>query len=184
ALISGAAEIKGVEFQASYAGDNFDLGVTGNYNQSEYTDFIQSGAESLFGLTALEGYRVDGNTLPLTPQWSGSFSASTFGSLSPEWDWYVRGDATYQGKTYTNSKNLAWVSDYTTVNLKLGFERDDLLFEIFANNVLDEDGWISGVGTADFSQVPVLFSTLNTLESATVTAMRGRDIGVRMTLDF
>lgn len=184
AFISGSAEIKGIEFETSYSGDNFELGVTGNYNQSKYTDFIEAGAEALFGLTALEGYRVDGNTLPLTPKWSGSFSATTFGSVSSEWDWYLRGDALYQGKTFTNSKNLAWVAAYTTVNAKLGFERDDLLIELFANNLLGEGGWVSGVGTADFSEVPVLLSTLRTLENATVTSMRGRDIGVRMSLDF
>lgn len=184
ALISGEAEIKGVEFQTAYYGDNFELGLTANYNDSKYTDFLQSGQETLFGLTALEGYRVDGNQLPLTPKWSGSFSATTMGSISDDWDWYLRGDVTYQGKAFTSSSNLTWVDEYTTANLKLGFERDDLLLEVFVNNVFDQGGWVSGVTVADFSQVPVLFSTLNTLQSALVTSMRGRDVGVRMSLNF
>lgn len=184
-FIPGDAEVKGVEFQSSWvASENLDLGFTLNYSDSKFEDFSLSGLTPLFGLTTADGFKVDGNTLPRFPKWSGSLSATYSDQLNSEWDWYTRFDVSYTGKTYTDEFNLTWVDSYAKANLKVGFQKDDLLIEVFADNLFNETGWTTGSGLAFFGEVPVALSTLNTLRAAHVTAMQPRELGVRASLSF
>ncbi len=185
AFIPGNSEVKGLEFQSNWvASENLDLAATVNFTDAEFKDFSLSNLTPLFGLTTADGFKVDGNTLPRFPKWSGSLSATYGSQLNSDWDWYTRADLSYTGKTYTDEFNLTWVDSYAKVNLKVGFQKDDLLIELFADNLFDEDGWVTGSGLAFFGEVPVALSTLNTLRAAHVTAMQPRELGVRASLSF
>lgn len=185
ALISGTSEIKGVEFEANWlVSEAFDLGFTANYTDATYNDFAISGVNQLFGLSNAEGYRVDGNTLPAFPKWSGSLSGTYTGTVNADWDWYTRADVAYQGKAYADPSNINWVKAYTLVNLKVGIENEGTTLEFFANNLFDETGWASGTTGLDLGVVPVLFSNLFVRRGAVVTALRDREVGVRATWSF
>lgn len=185
ALISGSSEIKGAEFEANWlVTDSFDLGLTANFTDATYNDFAISGVNQLFGLTNAEGYRVDGNTLPQFPKWSGSVSGTYTGTVNADWDWYTRADVAYQGKSYADPSNINWVKAYTLVNLKIGLENEGTNLEFFANNLFNETGWASGGTGLDLGVVPVLFSNLFVRRGAVVTALRDREVGVRATWSF
>lgn len=185
ALISGSSEIKGVEFESNWlVTQNLDIGLTANYTDAQYKDFAISGVNQLFGLSNAEGYRVDGNTLPQFPKWSGSLSGTYTDTLNADWDWYTRADVAYQGKAYADPSNINWVRAYTLVNLKIGIESEGTALEFFANNLFDETGWASGATGLDLGVVPVLFSNLFVRRGAVVTALRDREVGLRATWSF
>lgn len=184
ALISGEGEIKGIEFEANYSTGPLDLSVTANWNDAKYVDFVQSGLNSLFGLSRGEGYRIDGNTLPQTPKTSGSASASYGGTLTNDWDWFTRADVLYQGKTFTSPTNLSWVDSSVTSNLRVGVSKDNLRLEGYVNNLFDEGGWVSAAALGDLSQVPIVFGTFSTLRAASATQRRGREFGIRASFEF
>ncbi len=185
ALISGSSDIKGVEFEASWlVSSALDFGATLNYTEAEYNDFAISGVNQLFGLSNAEGYKVDGNTLPQFPKWSGSLSGTYRGQVNADWGWYTRADLSYQGKAYADPSNINWVKAYSLVNLKIGLENEGTRLELFANNLLDETGWVSGGTGLDLGVVPILFSNLFVRRGAVVTAMRDRELGVRATWNF
>ncbi|GAB2674938.1 TonB-dependent receptor [Aliiglaciecola sp. 3_MG-2023] len=186
-FVSGESKIKGVEFEGGYVvSNNLDISLTANYTDAKYEDYSLTGLTPLFNLTTADGFKVDGNTLPRFPKWSGSLSGTYTNTLelATDWDWYTRVDILYNGKTYTDSYNLTWVDAYQKVNLKVGFTRDDLSIELYADNLLDEDGWVTGAGLAFFGEVPVKISTLNTLRAVHVSAMQPRELGVRLSLAF
>ena len=185
ALISGASDVSGLELQADWRIlDNFQLGATLNYTDAAYKDFAISGVNALFGLSNAEGYRVDGNQLPQFPEWSGSLSGTYAGTLNSNWDWYARGDVLHQGKAYADPSNINWIKAYTLVNFKFGVRGETTTLELFVDNLFDEAGWASGGTGLDLGVVPVLFSNLFVRRGATVTALRGREIGLRATLNF
>lgn len=185
AFIPGDSEVKGVEFQGNWvASENIDFSLTANYSDATYEDFSSSGSVALFGLTTADGFKFDGATLPSFPKWSGSVSMTYSDQLNADWDWYTRTDLSYTGKQYVDSFNLGWIDSYAKVNLKVGFQKDDLLIEVFADNLFDENGWVAGSGLAFFGEVPVALSTLRTLQAAHVTAMQPRELGVRASLSF
>lgn len=183
-LISGEGEVKGIEFDANFSTGPVDLSVTANWNEAQYVDFIQSGLNSLFGLSRGDGYRVDGNTLPLTPKWSGSASATYNGTLSDDWDWYTRADVLYQGKAFTSPTNLSWVKASVVSNLRVGLTKENLRLEGFVSNLFDEGGWVSAAATGDLSQVPIVLGTFSTLRAASATQRRGREFGIRASFEF
>ena len=185
ALVSGSSEIEGAEFEAGFVvNEAIDLGLTVNYTNATYEDFAISGVNQLFGLSNAEGYRVDGNTLPQFPKWSGSVSGTYSGTLNADWGWYTRADVAYQGKSYADPSNINWVKAYTLVNLKIGIENEGTTLELFANNLFDENGWASGGTGLDLGVVPILFSNLQTRRGAVVTALRDREFGVRASWSF
>lgn len=185
ALISGSSDMNGVELEVDWrVAGNLQLSATLNYTDATYKDFAISGVNALFGLSNAEGYRVDGNQLPQFPEWSGSLSGTWFGTLNADWDWYVRGDLLHQGKAYADPSNINWIRAYTLVNLKFAALSGGTTLELFADNLLDEGGWASGGTGLDLGVVPVLFSNLFIRRGATVTALRGREIGLRATLSF
>jgi outer membrane receptor protein involved in Fe transport len=103
--------------------------------------------------------------------------------LTTDWTYYVRGDAIYTGKQYTDETNLTWVSDYTTVNLRIGFVRDEAMtLEVFATNLFGQDGWASAAFSFDGSLAQ--FITLPLQRGAAAVPIDRRSVGGRVSYRF
>lgn len=181
--VPGDSEIKGVEFEMDWAAtEELRLGATLNWTDSKYTDFKLAANAVLFGGTTLAGYNAEGNRQPRFPEWSGTLSTTYTDQLTQDWEYFARGDLLYTGKQYIDELNLAYVDGYTTVNLGLGFTRDDFTVQAFANNVFDEEGWATASGSADLTLQQAI--TLPLGRSALGTPIDRRSIGVRASYRF
>jgi iron complex outermembrane receptor protein len=182
--VPGDSEIKGIEFEADWAAtDSLALGATFNWTDAQYTDFKLAANAAFFGGTALAGYNARGNTQPRFPELNGTLSATYSAPFGESWKWSLRGDVVYTGKQYVDELNLAWVDAFTTANARLAFRRDDsFTVELYANNLLDEEGWATAAGAVDLSLAQ--FVTLPLQRGATSTPIDRRAVGVRVTYDF
>ncbi|MCC6170581.1 MAG: TonB-dependent receptor, partial [Gammaproteobacteria bacterium] len=144
---------------------------------------ISAGLNSYFGLTG-RSYKADDKTLPRSPKETFALSATWTDTLNEDWEWYVRGDATYAGKTYTDETNLSWVAAYSLLNGRVGFAREDgLNVELFCRNCLNEDGWRTGRRGVDWIDTSPVPNTL-TRVGAIVQPIEKREIGLRVQFEF
>jgi iron complex outermembrane receptor protein len=143
-LVPGAAKLHGFELETTgILTDNWDVNFRLNYQVGKYTDYIQPGLAQLTnGVT-----RFDGNRLPRVPTWTGSISSTYRDTLSGAWDWFVRGDLTYTGKSWDSEANIAQINDYFRANLRVGAEREDLTVELFVTNLFNDKNWDFGQRT-------------------------------------
>ncbi len=81
---------------------------------------------------------VSGNTLLRQPEWMGSASLSYDRPLTGEWNWYTRGDFSYQSDVYTGNDNQNWLPAHSYVNAKLGLKSDRYTVELWARNLFDD----------------------------------------------
>ncbi|HEX7087887.1 MAG TPA: TonB-dependent receptor [Vicinamibacterales bacterium] len=140
----GTAESRGLEFTASLLpADGLTLSLNGAYTDAELTEDT---SDQVGGL--------DGDPLPFVPEWS-------FG-LSTSYDWQLSGDAeAYVGATlgYTGGRPIAFdqraadgsiqeADGYTTLDLRAGLRYERWSFELYGENLSDEEG-ITSVGTAN-----------------------------------
>ena len=99
-----------------------------------------------------------------------------------DWDWYLRGDFIYTGKTFMSEPNLTFVKSYTQANLRLGVVRNDNLnIELFCTNCLDEEGWRTAARVPDLIN---LFRGFPGAQGAVVVPLDKTEVGLRLTYDF
>ena len=91
---------------------------------------------------------VSGNTLLRQPEWMSSASLSYERPLTGDWDWYTRGDISYQSDVYTGNDNQNWLPAHSYVNAKLGLKSDRYTVELWARNLFDD-----GHATAAFRDI-------------------------------
>jgi hypothetical protein len=115
---------------------------------TEYVTFFQPFVAQLTSQTS----RFDGNTLPRVPQRSGSISSTYRGQVNSDWGWFVRGDVNYTGKAWDSEANIVQTDDFTRVNLRIGFERENLSVELYARNLFDNDNWDYGFRSVSFRE--------------------------------
>lgn len=182
--LPGDADLKGVEAELRWQPlDQLVLHASAGYVDAKYTDFISAGLNSYFGLTG-RSYKADDKTLPRSPKETFALSATWTDTLNGDWEWYLRGDATYAGKAYTDETNLSWVAAYSLLNGRLGFAREDgLNVELFCRNCLNEDGWRTGRRAVDWVDTAPLPNTL-TRVGAIVQPIEKREIGLRVQFEF
>lgn len=185
AFIPGQVKVRGVEAEGHWSPiDGLDLHATLGIIDSEYADYPSAGVNSLFGVTAGNSYQAAGNKLPRSPRESGSLSISWRDDISSTWSWYVRGDASYFGKVYTDETNLAWIDAYSLLNTRVGLVKSkDFTLELFCTNCSNERGWRTGRRLIDFGDTapaPNFFTN----QGAIVQPLDAREVGLRIQLDF
>jgi iron complex outermembrane receptor protein len=181
AVIPAEAEIYGLEAEV-------DARLTSNLDMSLKFDWVHARYGRIFTpLTLAPTGQTDatGKTPVGFPGIQASFSTTYRDDISlggNDWEWYTRGEANYTGRIYVDEINQSWLEDKTRVNLRAGLERDGLRVEVYAENVFDEDNWVSAVrGSASNFRVgptavsqPTVFAVLPRLRTA----------GVRISLEF
>ena len=177
-LVPGDAEIQGLEIELSYlATENLLLQATASYIDSEYTDY-----EFNF-VVPITGYsQMSGNKTPRQAQNTFTGSATYSLTLAGQ-EAYIRGDLFHQGKAYVDEGNLAWLSPYTILNLRLGASFGQWMAELFIDNALDEEAWQTGARWTDFSR-PTQFASLTGAQGIAVSPLDRREFGLRLEYRF
>lgn len=174
----GETDLFGVELEGVFQlSDQFDGAFTLNYAKSEYQRY-----NCAVGLIVTGNQDCSGRSSPRYPEWSAAFSATYHKPMGNNWEWYIRPDVVYQGKQYTDETNLAYISDYTLVNLRTGFDRDDLRLEFFVKNLFDDDNYRGGATRNDFSGINLIANIQN--QALFLTPPEKRTIGLKAVIDF
>ena len=148
---AGIARIRGIEMDVGYRAGGFTLNIGGSYNDAEIRrDFCRI-ANPAFDCALDPG---DGRTnallaeagtqLPVTAKFKGN-AIARYEFPVAGWDGHVQGAASYIGRRRSDLRDVenAIKGDfdpYTTVDLSFGMKKDNLRFEVFATNLLDERG--------------------------------------------
>ncbi len=174
----GETDLFGVEIEGQFqATDNLQGLFTINYAKSEYQRY-----NCAVGLIVVGDQDCSGRSSPRYPEWSASFSATYTRPAGPEWEWYLRPDVIYQGKQYTDETNLAYISNYTLVNLRSGFSKDTMRLELFVKNLFDDDNYRGAATRNDFSGANLLANIQN--QAFFITPPEKRTIGVKAVIEF
>jgi iron complex outermembrane receptor protein len=181
AVIPSEADIYGVELEV-------DVKITSRWEASLRADRVRAKYGRLFTpLTLVPTGRDDatGKTPVGFPGLQASVSSTyrdALNAFGTSGEWYIRGEATHTGRIYVDEINQSWIDPKTRLNLRLGFERDKLLVEIYGENLGNDKAWASAVrgsasnfrvGPASVSQ-PTAFAVLPRL----------RVFGLRVALDL
>ncbi|MCY4478124.1 MAG: TonB-dependent receptor [Gammaproteobacteria bacterium] len=186
-LNAGDAELEGLELEGGFSlGENFSGTFVLNYADGEYGTLtcgfspfkppIEPG--NRFGPRDCSGSRP-----ARYPEWSGAISGVWTDSLAGgNWDYYVRADAEYFGEAYNEEANFSTMGDFWRVNVRGGFEMDDLRIEGYVKNLLDDDNYLAAARWSDFSGT-FLFAFLFS-QGVAVTPAEKRTFGLRVVYDF
>jgi len=186
-----STDLAGLEFEGSaQISDWFSLRGQFTFSDAEFKNF-ECGFTDDYAPANSDGI-VDcsGNTPLQFPEWSGSISllandATQSGGLG-EWNYFSRLDGIYTGKQYTDEQNFSFIDSFWQFNLRGGVQKDNVRFEVFVTNLFDEDQYLAGGRTSDFSAdtgfiFPFEFSDNQSL--GLVPANR-RQLGARIAIDF
>jgi iron complex outermembrane receptor protein len=177
-LIPGDATIKGAELETWFAfTDSLVWTANLSYIDSAYDDY-----EFNFVAPIADYAQMAGNQTPRQPKWSGNTSL-TYDFAIGDTPSYARLDWIYQGKSYVDESNLAYLSSYNLVNIRAGMNFENWMVELFVSNLFDEDSWASGARWTDFS-TPTQFAFLTQKQGVAVAPLDKREFGVRVNWRF
>ncbi len=180
-VVAGSSRIRGLELEAvMQPSPNLQVRTAFGYIHSRYTDFSNSGLNSLFGIVG-DLYKANGNQLPRSPEFTANVGTTITQPLNRDWNVSFLADLLYQGRTYTDETNLAFISDFALVNARLSFVRQNALtLEVYCDNCFDQGGWRTGRRLIDFSVIPNFFTN----QGAVVQPQDRREFGVAARMNF
>jgi iron complex outermembrane receptor protein len=187
--VYGDAKLKGVEFETTaLITPEWDASFRFNWQQGKYTNYTQ-GLVATGLVVGLFGY--NGKYLPRVPEFSGSISTGYRTELTGDWDWFVRGDAAYTGKSWDSEANIVKTDDYVRFNARIGVENNDLMLELFAKNLFNDKHWDYAFRNASFGEPgslqilqPGTTGTYQYASGLIVQAPDKREIGLRARYKF
>ena len=178
-LLDGDADLWGYEIElGGQITDNWTVDFNLAYVDTEYTRY-----EYNFGIARLGFSNMRGNSVPRVPEYTA------FGTTTYRWDLkddmgaFLRLDANYFGKAYTEERNLNYMESYTIFNLRGGVETDAYRLELFVTNLFDEDAWASGARFSD-TAFATDFGNFFVEQGVNVSPNDKREIGIRAQLRF
>ncbi len=177
-VVPGSSKLDGIELETNWrVTSNLSLQAGVDYTKNEYTAFTFNFVEPLAGTREMKG-----NSSPRYPEWKGNLGASYTAPIGGgDWSWFSRGDLLYFGKYFIDESNLASAPSQTLLNARIGFTNEKMRFELFGNNLLDEDAYASASRWTDFT-APSVASTAN--QGVAVAPQRERFFGVKATFNF
>lgn len=139
---AGDARVLGLEFSSNLQiTDRWRAGATLGWVDAELRDAAQDQFET-YPTFAPTG-DVSGNKLLRQPEWDASASLSYDRDFGSDWNWYARGDVTYQSGVYVGNNNQSWLPDRTYVNGRLGFRSSRYTIEFWGRNLFENDAPIA-----------------------------------------
>lgn len=178
-LLPGDATINGAEVEVMYLFTDSLSGQVGvSYIDSKYDDYEFNFVRPVAGYSQMKG-----NSTPRQPKWSG-FATMTWETILFDRESYLRGDWLYTGEQYVDESNLAYLDDYSIVNVRFGMNiNDQWLAELFVSNLFDEEAWMSGARRTDFAR-PTQLALLTNFQGVNVVPLDKREIGLRVNFKF
>lgn len=120
---AGESEIYGFEFElTALVIPNLQLFANLGYSHTEFREFAS--AEGDFA----------GNRFGFAPEWTGALGG-TYTLLE---NWFVHGNVTYQGDSFTDPANEFELDSHTVVNVRFGYRSPRFTAAVFAKNLFDE----------------------------------------------
>jgi iron complex outermembrane receptor protein len=178
-VVSGDSKIWGFELEGTAAlAEGWTVGATFDYAGNKFTNFIANFIQPYARFT-----NVKGNAHGRFPKWSGSLNTAYSAALTDRWDWFVRADASYFGKTFVDVDNLAHCDSYIIANARIGVEREDFRLEFFVKNLFDDDSWSACSRFSEFD-LPFDSATRVTYQSVIVAPQNKRQFGIKTAIKF
>ena len=137
----GNAQSRGIEVQSLFAfTDKLTATLSGSYTQPEFKDGTLSFRFNgrCDDIVCPRSTAVGGNTLPRTPQTQVSAGLEWNSKFGDDFEYFLRGDVTYQSKMQLEEMNIAQLPPRTLVNLRAGVGRDNWTLDVWGRNVFDE----------------------------------------------
>jgi iron complex outermembrane receptor protein len=177
-LLPGDATVQGVEVEFWWAfTENLLWQVNYSYIDSSYDDY-----EFNFVLPIAGYAQMRGNQTPRQPKHSGNtaltWNYNLFGLPS-----FLRGDMFYQGESFVDESNLAFIDDYILVNARTGLDFENWSIELFVTNLFEEEAWATAARWTDFSS-PTQFPFLTAKQGVAASPLDKREWGVRAYFRF
>jgi outer membrane receptor protein involved in Fe transport len=178
-VVDGNSKIYGFEIEGNAAlAEGWTSGWTLNYAGNKFTNFTAN-----FILPYARYTNVKGNAHARFPKWAGSVNSSYEGQLNAEWQWFVRGDVSYFGKTFIDVDNLASCDSYMLANARTGVEKDAFRVELFVKNLFDDDNWAACSRFSEFD-LPFDLNFLTQYQGIIVAPQNKRQFGLKTSLKF
>ncbi|MDB4000841.1 TonB-dependent receptor, partial [bacterium] len=146
---AGEAEILGVEMSVNlHVNDQLELGFNGNYMDTEFVE-----------INATSTSHILGDPLDQVPQYGYSLWANSGFNWSEHSPGFIRVDYGVQGKSNFRNRNFgtsyrSQSSEIRMLNMRLGWSYDDWSVDLYALNLLDEDGFIGPLVIEESSSRP------------------------------
>jgi iron complex outermembrane receptor protein len=137
----GNAESRGIELETLFAAtDRLTLNLSASFIDPKFSDDTLSFRFNgrCDDIVCPRSTSVGGNTLPRTPKTQlagGAEWNSTFGN---DFEFFVRGDVTYQSEMQMEEMNLGQIPPRTLVNARIGVAKDGWSADLWGRNILDE----------------------------------------------
>jgi iron complex outermembrane receptor protein len=178
-LLDGDADLWGYEIEVGgQINDNWTVDANLAYVDTEYTRYIFNFGEAIFGFSDMRG-----NSVPRVPEWSAHATTTYRWDVNATTGAFVRADANYFGKAFTDERNLAWMADYTLINVRGGIETESYRVELFVNNLFGVDAWASGARFSD-TAFPTDFGNFFVQQGVNVAPNDKTEFGVRASINF
>jgi iron complex outermembrane receptor protein len=138
----GNAESKGIELQTVFAAtDKLTLNLSASFIDPTFTDGTLSFRFNgrCDDIVCPRSTLVEGNTLPRTPktQLSGGVEWNT--TFGDGYEFFARGDVTYQSEMQIEEMNIGQIEPRTLVNARVGVARDNWSADLWGRNIFDEE---------------------------------------------
>jgi iron complex outermembrane recepter protein len=142
----GKAKIAGLEANTVMKlNDWFTLSGNYAYTSAKYRAFVDDSLAAARTLAGLSPYNFVGRSLPYVPEHKFVVSPAFSVPLGDDWRFDARGDVSYQSKSFVRADNLQSFGARTVVDLRATVRSNNWSFQVFANNVFDDDTSTAGV---------------------------------------
>jgi iron complex outermembrane receptor protein len=178
-VVAGDSKIWGFEFEGNAAlAEGWDTGWTLGYAGNKFTNFTANFIQPYARFT-----NVKGNAHARFPKWSWSVNSTYTAELTDAWEWFVRGDLSFFGKTFVDVDNLAQCDSYYIANARTGVEKEGFRLELFVKNMLDDDNWAACTRFSEFD-LPLDLNFLTQYQGVIVAPQNKRQFGLRTAITF
>lgn len=160
----GQTDITGFELGLlAQVTDRINVNLTYGYAHAE----IQSACDVEYGgFVGADPVRCDqvafpggadtaGNLTPNAPEHTAAISVGYTRPFANGFDFFARGDVTYESTRYDQIYNLAETGSSTVVNLRTGVSRENWRLSLWARNLTDDDTPNSVSRFLDFDAIPL-----------------------------
>ncbi len=180
------ARIRGLELSVdALVARNWTAGAYIDYKKAKWTKY-DAASQSVYGsngTAALTGTAVNfnGNAVARVPELQFSVNSTYRFNLVNGWKSYMRGDVTYVGGSFESDFNFAKTDAYSRIDLRMGFEKGPVSFDLFVKNLANDRSWTT------LSRVPNLgLSPLTSFSNQGLTAIaqEARTLGITMGYTF
>jgi iron complex outermembrane receptor protein len=137
----GNARSRGLEVQTLFAAtDKLSFNLAASFTQPEFEDGTRSFRfnNRCDDVVCPRNTEVGGKTLPRTPKTQVSAGAEWASTTGNGFEYFLRGDMTYQSEMQVEEMNLAQIPPRTLVNVRAGIGRDGWSADVWGRNVLGE----------------------------------------------